>query len=364
METVLFEERLTRLRGLMASRGLDAFVSYVVEGYNWEGLYYLSNFRGTSGALVVTMEEALLVVDGRYVNQARQQSPWPVHLQESGNIFQTLQEVLENFGASRVGFEGNRVSYGEYRKLGDMSFWWEDAGDMLPGLQRKKDPLEVECVRKAANFAHQGFLRSLEKVSPSMTERQYAALLEFFLRTEGAEGFAFDPVIASGPRSALPHGRATDRPFSSGEWVVVDFGARFKGYVCDITRVFSLGKPDPWLRDVHELLCKAQEAALRAVEEGAKASSVDGAARSLIDSYGYGKAFSHGLGHGIGLYVHENPRISSRSADLLSLGDLFTLEPGIYLEGRGGVRIEDDLFLGESGPQILTEGFDKGIFIL
>ena len=128
MEQKLFEERLSRLRAFMASRGLDAFVTYVTEGYNWEGLYYLSNFRGTAGALVVTSEDPLLIVDGRYCNQARQQSPYPVHLQESGNFFQTLQEVLQGFGANRVGFEGNRVFYGDYRKLSDMPFWWEDAG--------------------------------------------------------------------------------------------------------------------------------------------------------------------------------------------------------------------------------------------
>ncbi len=364
MERALFEERLSRLRNHLSSQGLDAFITYVVEGYNWEGLYYLSNFRGTAGALVVTLEEALLVLDGRYVGQGRQQSPWPVHLQDSGNLFQTLQEVLENFGVSRVGFEGNRISYGEYRKLSDMPFWWEDLGDILLSLQRAKHPVEVACVCKAAEIAQRGFLRSLEKVSPGMTERQYAAFLEFFLRMEGGEGFAFDPVVASGPRSALPHGRPTDRAFGAGEWVVVDFGVRFKGYLCDITRVFSLGKPDPWVRDMYELLCKAQKAALASVEPGVQALSVDAAAREVIEFYGYGKAFSHGLGHGIGLHVHENPRISFRSTEILAPGDLFTLEPGVYIEGRGGIRIEDDIFLGESGAENLTEAFQKDIFVL
>ena len=364
MERKLFEERLSRLRAFMASRGLDAFVTYVTEGYNWEGLYYLSNFRGTAGALVVTSEDPLLIVDGRYCNQARQQSPYPVHLQESGSFFQTLQEVLQGFGANRVGFEGNRVFYGDYRKLSDMPFWWEDAGDMLPALERQKGIFETEAIRKAAEFAQRGFMRSLEKVSSSMTERQYAALLEFFLRTEGAEGFAFEPVVASGVRSALPHGRATDKTFSPGEWVVVDFGARFQGYVCDITRVFSLGKPDPWAWEIHELLCRAQQAAREVVETGVKATQVDAAARSLIDSLGYGKAFSHGLGHGIGLYVHEGPRISSLSQDSLASGDVFTIEPGIYLEGRGGLRIEDDFFLGEAGVEVLSGGFEKTFFVV
>ncbi len=364
MEEKVFENRLSRLREQMSLKGLDAFITYVTEGYNWEGLYYLSNFRGTAGAFAVTPEDALLVVDGRYINQARQQSPYPVHLQESGNFFQTLQEVLMGFGSNRVGFEGNRVSYDDYRKLSDMSFWWEDARTLLPALQRQKDPFEVEAIRKAAEFAHRGFMKSLEKVSPAMTERQYAALLEFFIRTEGAEGFAFDPVVASGPRSALPHGRPTDRSFASGEWVVVDFGARFKGYVCDITRVFCLGSPDPWARDVHDLLCKSQKAAIQTVQAGVQASAVDAAARSVIDSFGYAKAFSHGLGHGIGLYVHENPRISSQSLDILSLGDVFTIEPGVYVEGRGGFRIEDDFFLGEKGLEILTGTFEKTFFEL
>jgi len=363
MEQKLFEERLSRLRVLMASRGLDAFVTYVAEGYNWEGLYYLSNFRGTAGALVVTSEDPLLIVDGRYCNQARQQSPYPVHLQESGNFFQTLQEVLEKFGVNRVGFEGNRISYGDYRKLSNMPFWWDDAGDMLSALERQKGIFEIQIIRKAIELAQKGFMRSLEKVSSSMTERQYAALLEFFLRTEGAEGFAFEPVVASGLRSALPHGRATDKLFSPGEWVVVDFGARFQGYICDITRVFSLGKPDPWAREIHELLCRAQEAAKEVVEVGVPAIEMDTAARSLIDSFGYGKAFSHGLGHGIGLYVHEGPRISSLSQDVLASGDVFTIEPGIYLEGRGGLRMEDNFFLREDGVELLSSNFEKTFFI-
>lgn len=361
-----FESRTSRLRERLIAEGLDAAVFIDVEGFNWENVYYLSGFRGSSGGFVVTREEAFLVTDSRYLTQAREQSPFRIEAQGGGALVGTLADLLRRRGVSRVGLEGSRLFYRLYRIFEESGLTVADISDFAPAIRRSKDPMERGILQKAADLASKAFLMTLEKVCEGMTEQAFAALLEYNLRSVGAEGGwgDHDFIVASGPRSALPHGRPTERPFTKGEWVTVDFGARYGGYVSDITRNFSIGPADPWARDMHDLLLRAHRRAADGLAPGLAGSSADALARAVIDEAGQGHLFGHGLGHGLGLEVHESPRLSPRSTDVLAAGDVVTVEPGVYLEGKGGLRLEDDYFLVEGGADRITSALAQELFEL
>jgi Xaa-Pro aminopeptidase len=193
-------------------------------------------------------------------------------------------------------------------------------------------------------------------------ERDFALELEFLMRKSGAEAAAFDFIVASGDRSYLPHGIASSKIIEEGDMVVVDFGARWQGYHSDISRTFKMGEWQPWERDLYKVILEAQEAAIKCLKPGMKACEIDGAARQVIKDAGYGEFFGHGLGHGVGLEIHEKPSLSPASEDILEEGMVFTLEPGIYLPGKGGVRIEDMVYLDSQGPQVITT-LEKEVFL-
>ncbi len=358
-------KRVEGVREALRQNDVEALVLFVFEGNNWESVYYLTGFRGTSAAAVVTAKDAFLITDGRYLSQARLQSPFVIVPQGQRKIHEAVGEILTSEGVARAGFEGDKISFAFYRKLLDMPVRWHDQSDILPKIRRSKDLLERQFVEKAAAIAGEAFLRMLSQVAPGMTERRVAALLEFAIKDLGAEGgWGQEFIVASGSRSALPHGRASDRILQAGEWVTVDFGARYGGYVCDITRNFSLGTPDPWARDVHALLLEAQRAGAQVLRSGVSGRDVDAAARRIIEGAGFGPAFSHGLGHGFGLHVHESPRLSYLSEDVLAVGDLVTVEPGVYFEGRGGLRVEDDYWVTELGATCISASLSREFFVV
>lgn len=361
-----FEFRVNALRERVVEGGLDAVAFLDIEGFNWENVYYLSGFRGTSATFLVTADDAFLVTDGRYLSQAREQCPFMVVDQGSSPMMKTLIDELRRRGVSSIGLEGARLFHRHYETFREADFVVTDTSDLLPTIRRRKDPLEREIIREAADLAAKAFLMTLEKAGVGMSEQAFAALLEYNLRTVGAEGGwgDHDFIVASGPRSALPHGRPTERTFGQGEWVTVDFGARHKGYVSDITRNFSLGSPDPWAREMHDLLFKAHRRAADGLASGVEGRVADALAREVINEAGMGDCFGHGLGHGLGLEVHEAPRLSSRSTDVLISGDVVTVEPGVYVEGRGGLRLEDDYFITTDGAERLTSGLAQDFFEL
>ncbi len=356
--------RVEALRRLMTERGCFSFVLPVIEGANWESLYYLSGFRGTSGAAVVTSTETFLVTDGRYLAQARRQSPFEVLEQRGGRLPEALAALLRRLSPRNVGLEWDRVTHGTYLSFESLGYPLVDVSSLLPRLRRRKDETEIPLIRGAAERAALAFRRTLAKAGEGMTEREFAALLEFEIRSAGAEGGwgTSDFIVASGSRSALPHGRPTDRVFLRGDWVTVDFGARYGGYLSDITRNFTVGPADPWLLEIHGLVTCAHDRAAALLVPGVPCRDVDRAARSVIEEGGYGEAFPHGLGHGLGLEVHEAPRLSPRFDDILEVGDVVTVEPGIYVEGRGGVRLEDDYVITETGAICLTEKLEARLF--
>lgn len=350
----------------MKDADVDAVVILAREGLNWETCYWVSGFRGSSCALAITLDDAFLLTDGRYLVQAAEQTHFRVIDQGPIPMMDVLKSLLSGRSASgNLGFQADRVTCDLLGSLKDIGGELVDISTILSGLRRRKDPFEINNISKAAEAAAAALMSSLEKTGDDLTEKNFAARLEYEMKTGGAEGGwgAQGFIVASGPRSALPHGVPTDRKISTGETVTVDFGARFNGYICDITRTFCFGPPPAWAAEVHDLLVEAQAAAIALLEPGRPAAEVDRAARNVIDKAGFGDAFTHGLGHGIGLEVHEAPLLSFRSKETLSVGDVVTVEPGVYFPGKGGLRLEDDYHISENGSVCLTPHLPREIII-
>ena len=360
-----FEGRLVSLRRLMKSRGVDAAVALVREGYNWETCFHLSGFRGSSCALVIFADAALLVTDGRYLEQASGQTDLTVVDQGRGSIMEALKKELSaRPEISSLGFQARRVACDFYDGLKGLGRELIDLTSEFSSIRRKKDPEEARTIEEAAQIASAAFKDTLSSFLSGMTERVFAARMEYEMRLKGAEGGwgGQDFIVASGQRSALPHGRPEDKIIERAENVLVDFGARHKGYVSDITRSFSWGEPPQWVLDAHELLSEAQSEAASLLEPGRPTSEIDAAARKVIERAGFGDLFIHGLGHGIGLELHEPPNLSPRSDEVIAVGDVVTVEPGIYFPRKGGVRLEDDYYISPEKTLCLTTSLERKIF--
>ena len=351
------DRRLARLRALMAEKKMEAFVLLVLERVNSENCHYISGFRGSSAALVIDGKNATLVTDGRYRTQAAEQSPFRLVVQSDVPLASWVAKAVADAGWGAVGFESDRISHRMFEIFFQpVGTRWLDATDLIPSLRRTKDASEVEAIRKAARIGRDAYGRLLERVGPGMTEAEFNLQLLAEIRRRGAEkGWAHDDfIVASGPRGALCHGRATGRAFQPGDTVTVDYGAMVDGYMSDITRNFSVGQAQERARELNDILLRAHREAAAALRPGIPGRDVDAVARKIISDAGYGKDFVHGLGHGLGLEVHEAPRLSQRSKDVLQAGDVVTIEPGIYIEGWGGLRIEDDYLVTEDGAECLT----------
>lgn len=346
------EKRLAALRRRMAEENLDAFL--VASSPNRA---YLSGFTGTSGVLVVTETESLLLTDFRYTEQARAQAPEYSVVTVGNDSLETLAATIKHLAPARTGFESRTVT------VALLEQWKERFGGatalvptdgVIEELRLVKDEEELALLRRAARLADLGFEFLTDFLRPGRTEREVALELEFFLRRLGADGAGFDFIVASGPRGALPHGVASDRTINAGELVTVDYGCFFQGYTSDLTRTVAVGRvPERW-REIYELVRQAQEIGVAAVRPGRSGAEVDGEARAIIAQAGYGAAFGHGLGHGVGREIHEEPRLRETSTSLLRPGMVVTVEPGIYLPGEGGVRIEDMVLVTTEGGERLT----------
>lgn len=350
--------RLRRLRTVLAEEGVDVFVLLVTENYNNESAAYISGFRGSSCALVISADNALLATDGRYALQAQSQSPFTVVPQDQKTLQEKTAELLRGERWTVGGYEGERLSVALFRAFEHSLAHWKDCSVVLPALRRRKDEVEVAAIAKAADIAYASYEEVLGFVREGMSETELNALLEYTLRKRGAEagwkGSNF--IVASGERSALPHGKATGRTFRKGDIVTVDFGATVDGYMSDLTRNFSMGPLSEGAREIESALLEAADTAASALKPGVEGKFVDSVARGIIASKGWGKHFSHGLGHGLGLEIHEAPRLSPVSKDVLREGDIVTIEPGIYIEGWGGMRIEDDYLVTSTGSVCISGG--------
>ena len=352
-------ERLRLLRLKLAESSLDALVLIAEESRGWENLFYFSGFKGSDAVVLITQDQAVLVTDSRYAVQAREQSSLDVRdMLPRESQSESVQRLLNDFSAVNIAFDAAAVSAKNYLRFSSYGGRWTDFSYELAGLRRHKDDWEISCIAKASQIAGIAYMETLSLVKPGMTELEFAKQLELAISRHQGEGVWHnsDMIVASGVRGAMPHGVATDKRMEKGESVTVDYGAIYGAYMSDITRNFSLGKPaDPLLIDLHEILFKAHHDAADLLRPGIKASAVHAVAQKVIADAGYGGCFGHALGHSLGLEIHEMPHLSLRSNEVLEVGDVVTVEPGIYLPGRGGLRLEDDYLIVADGAVRLTK---------
>jgi Xaa-Pro aminopeptidase len=340
---------MTRVERLQASLEEPLIVSNLVN------VRYLVGFESSNTALVVEPERVRLFSDFRYAELGRAVEGVEF-VETKRSLYAALAELLEG----PHGFEADDLTYGNWETLSAGGLGLVPRRGLVEALRAVKDETELEAVRQAAALTSEAYARFAEETFVGRTERDLAWRLDELFHELGAEAPAFETIVAAGPNSARPHSRPGGRKVEAGETVVVDSGAKLGGYCSDCTRTFATGPLPERLREAYAVCLEAQLAGLEAVQVGSTGVEADAAARRVIDDAGFGEAFGHGLGHGVGLAVHEAPRLARESSDTLVAGNVVTVEPGIYLEGLGGMRIEDLVIVGEDGPEVLT-GYTKDL---
>ncbi|MCD6238190.1 MAG: aminopeptidase P family protein [Thermotogae bacterium] len=348
---------LEKVRQKMQEKALDLFLIYNREGSN-PNLFYVTGFSGGDGVALIGKDTALLLVDSRYYVQARKELFPDIAMVELGKKkhWEAIKEIINDIKPRGIAFEGNRLSYRDYERLKDIS----DGADLVIGddiiadMRKDKTEEEIDKIKVAIKVAQDAFNEMLNYVKVGTKERELAAILEFEMRKRGAECPSFDTIVASGWRGALPHGMASDKIIEDGDLIVIDFGARVDNYDSDLTRTIGVGNVSDNAKEIYEIVRVAQQTAREAAKAGIPAKELDAVARNIIDDAGYGRNFGHSLGHGVGLEVHEEPIVSASNENVLPPGCVVTIEPGIYIEGKFGVRIEDDVLLTEDGSECLS----------
>lgn len=342
-------ERVKKVREALEEEGLSALVITKIENVR-----YLSGFSGSSAIVVITPDNAWLVTDGRYHEQAAREAPsWELMIYAS-DLVEAVASLLPHRGA--IGFETS-ISFELHRKLGAAladGASQRPTENLVEKLRACKDPSEIALIRAAIACAEVSYEQVLPLVRPGITERELAAELDYRMMLAGAEGPAFDTVVASGLNSSMPHAGITDRAIAEGDLVVIDFGAKKDGYCSDTSRTLVIGEPNVRQREIIDALKAAQQQAVSSLCPGLPARDADFAAREALREAGIDEYFTHSLGHGVGLEVHEQPTLAVRSEETLEAGMVFTVEPGVYIEGWGGTRLEEMILLTENGPEVLT----------
>ncbi|MBF0779923.1 MULTISPECIES: Xaa-Pro peptidase family protein [unclassified Granulicatella] len=352
--------RLENVQKKLVEQGLDALL--VTNMYN---LRYVAHFTGTTGLAVITQKRAYFVTDARYTEQASKQCTGFTIVQNIGPILHEVKKIVSDESIKRLGIEDASMPVGEYdtlKHLVDAQLVF--ATGIIEDLRMIKDEEEMNTIRQACQIADRAFEYILTEVKPGVSEIELANKMDFYMRSLGATGVSFDTIVASGYRSAMPHGVASHKLIEKGDFITFDFGCYYNGYVSDMTRTVSLGNPThAQLKEIHHIVFEAQRLVNESVKAGMRASDMDKIARDYITQCGYGDYFVHSTGHGIGLEIHEAPAISRASKAILAPGYAITNEPGIYLPGIGGVRIEDDLFVHHDSVEIVTKS-NKELIIL
>ena len=356
MKRELIQARLFRVRQLMQAQDLPALMVS-----RFENVRYLSGFTGDSGGLLITPKHTLLSTDSRFWEQAEREAPdFALHKVykrvRSEWVPQTdLLAMADN--PKRVGIEAASITLVQFETMQAQvpDVEWVTTTDLIERVRAVKDADELVAIQKAIDVAEAGFVHLRRVIKPGMTERQAAWEMEAYMRTHGAEALGFETIVAAGPNGAMAHYHAGDRAIQPGEPIVIDWGATVDGYISDMTRTFALGDGDAKYREIYDVVLRAQAAAIAGAKAGMEGKALDALARDVIVQAGYGDNFGHGLGHGVGLAVHEQPRVSRYAEnEILPAGSVITIEPGIYLPGWGGVRIEDMVLVKEDGVEVLT----------
>jgi Xaa-Pro aminopeptidase len=342
------KNRIQKLRQGLAEKELEGiFISQP------ENRHYLSGFDGSAGFLIITSQKNTLATDFRYLAQAKSQAPDYEIFPITNDISQWFPKLVAELNIKRLGFEAEHTAFAQHRRLCDILNEGKSQLKLIPlddtveSLRAVKEPEEIELITKAAEIADAAMGYIQDKIRPGMTESEVAWEIEKFMRENGSQPLPFDVIVASGPNSALPHAQPSARAIQEAEPIVIDIGARVEGYGSDLSRTICLGTPDETFKRVYDTVLGAQSGAIAVIKPGMSGGEADQLARAIIEEAGYREAFGHGLGHGVGLAPHEMPRLGPNSTEKLADGMVFTIEPGIYLDGWGGVRIEDLVIMEE-----------------
>ena len=327
-----------------------------------ENRRYVSGFSGTAGNLIITADAAVLATDFRYIEQAGQQAPDFRVLRIAGGGSDWLTNLLKELGIHRLGFESQHMTVATHERLsknlaeagnGDGVSLVPTAG-LVEELRSVKDEAEMASLQRAIDISDKAFEEVSKTLKDGVTEREVAWMLERTMRELGADSVSFETIVAAGPNAALPHHRADDTPLRDGQPLIIDMGARYQGYCSDLSRSLCIGHEDDTFREVYTTVLRAQQTAIENVRSGMTAGEADGLARAVIEEAGYGDKFGHSLGHGVGLEIHERPGVGPNSPVVLEDGMPFTIEPGIYISGWGGVRIEDIVVLEQGRARVIS----------
>lgn len=347
-------QRIDKLRSRFTALKVDSFLVTFMPH-----LRYLSGFSGSGGAGIVTARGVHFYTDGRYAEQIKKEvrGGWKLHVSSSSDaLFQLIRDSGVLRPGTIVGFDGNTLLYQEFRSLKKLfpGVKFLPKADVIEAIASVKDESEIRSIKKAVEISDTTFADILPMIRPGVRELDLAAEISYLQRKHGAEKDAFDTIVASGPRSALPHGHATAKKIARGELLTLDFGCVVEGYHSDMTRTVGVGRLPADAKKIYALVLDAQRAAVDAARAGLGTKDLDAVARGVIRRGGHDRHFRHSLGHGIGLQIHEAPRISVQSRAVLARGNVVTIEPGVYIPGMGGVRIEDDVVIGAGGCTVLN----------
>ncbi|MCM3114793.1 aminopeptidase P family protein [Neobacillus sp. MER 74] len=352
-------EKIEKLRSNFSTHGIDGIL--ITSPFNRR---YISNFTGTAGVVLISADKAQFLTDFRYIEQAAKQCQGFEIIKTTGSIPEEVAVQAKKLGIQKLGFEADFLTFSSF-KLYDKELEAElvPISGVIEKLRLIKTDSELKILKVAADIADAAFKHILDFIRPGKTELEVSNELEFFMRRAGATSSSFDTIVASGHRSALPHGVASDKVIEAGDIVTMDYGCYYNGYVSDITRTVAVGEPDAKLKEIYEIVLEAQLRGMAGIKPGLTGKEADAITRDYITEKGYGEYFGHSTGHGIGLEIHEGPGLSMKSDVVLEPGMVVTCEPGIYIPGLGGVRIEDDTLITKDHNEALTHS-TKELIIL
>lgn len=343
-------DRSTKLYQRIKAKGIDYFLSLTSEGSNTT-VRYLSNFTGDTGCVIIGEKERYLLVDSRFYTQASKESNFEMIKVENSSLVKKALEILKG---KVVGIEGSKFLYSWYKEISD-DVKIENVEDDVNTLRAVKDDEEIEKIKTAIKIAQISLEKTIEKFRVGMKEKEFAAILEYEMKMNGADKPSFETIVASGYRGAMPHGLASEKKIENGEMVVVDFGALVNGYCSDITRTFAVGKVSQREKDAYEAVLDAQLQAIEKAKAGITGKEIDAYARDFLKERKLDAYFGHGLGHGLGMDVHEYPFLNTKYDKPINDRAVVTFEPGVYIPGEFGIRIEDDVMLTNEGHQVLSD---------
>ena len=351
MNDSIYSKRQQDLRKVLDERGLDGMLIT-----NLTNVRYISGFTGSAASCLITPEGQYFITDGRYIEQSKAQVKGFERFIDMNSHLSQIKDNNLNPNGFKLAFEGDHMSYALYENMISVfpNTKWENSSMILEDLASVKDDHELECIRTAVEVTDKVYEEILHMLRPGFTEKQVANTMVSKYR-EYAEGEAYSPIVATGPNGALPHAIPTDREFENGDFIVIDAAAKYGGYHADMTRTPVIGEATEKHKEVYSIVKEAQQRGCDIAKAGVPCKEVDAATREYISEMGYGEYYTHGTGHGLGLEIHTSPRFSPQSEQVLEVNNVMTIEPGIYLAGWGGVRIEDDVIIGKDDCEILNQ---------